>query len=257
VNEFGGGQSCARLETNPNPRTSVRPIGRSLGVRYLTVGEVLMIMKRRSVLICLPTLALLKRLCCDRSRPFFGSEAYPDIHTKAADYQDRDLSFLGFCVTRRSLVLDSDELLLTHDPRVVTGVDVIDVARADLGFRAVIVHDVKLALEDIPDVVHLAAVGLYNRLDALGPAPPRLKGVAADGGALQIHELHSCLVGCTRLVWGIEGLRLQRCHLLASLCGLTRQRIRYVRCLVNRVGADKSIALRAEALVGQLVPNGG
>src|SRR3954454_16069849 len=99
-------------------------------------------------------------------------------------------SALGVVLRGLRLELEPDEALVADDPRVVTGLDDVRVAGADLELGAVVVLDAELAGLDDADVVHLAAVGAGDGLDAFRPPPPRLEGEPSGGRRAHPHHVH-------------------------------------------------------------------
>src|SRR5262249_12615781 len=106
----------------------------------------------------------------------------------------------------RAVELEADERLAARDPGVVTGLDHVRVAGADVDLGAVVVHDVHRARHDGAAVVRLAAVGPGDRLDALRPLPARLRGQARRLDAAEIDDREVRLVGCANLVRLVERL---------------------------------------------------
>src|SRR6266545_4189607 len=108
------------------------------------------------------------------------------------------------CLRRLRFELVPNEGLVTDHPRIVARRDEVRVAGSYLGLRAVVLDDVHASSYHRAQVPGLAAVGAGHRLDALRPAPARLRG---ESGGLHIAELYHVelrLVRATAFVRCIE-----------------------------------------------------
>src|SRR5713226_3371158 len=92
------------------------------------------------------------------------------------------------------------------------------VAGFDLLLRAVPTDDFHAPLNDVSDMVDLAAIGLRDRLNVLGPLPARLMVRTADGHAADVHDLQLALAEWARFVGRVKALLVNRSLLLGSGC---------------------------------------
>jgi hypothetical protein len=88
-----------------------------------------------------------------------------------------------------------------------------EVTRAKLNLAAVVHHDFHAPRDEVANVGSLAAVGLGNGLDVLGPLPARLKPGATDGAVLRLNQLKLALAGfeLACLLRRVETLADQSC----------------------------------------------
>src|ERR1700694_1884018 len=68
-------------------------------------------------------------------------------------------------------------------------------------------------LNNVPNVLHLAAIGLRNRLDVLRPFPTWLVMKADDGHAADVDDLHLALAVCARFVGSVDAAPCNGCRL--------------------------------------------
>ena len=106
----------------------------------------------------------------------------------------------GVGLGARALELEGNEGFVTNDPGVVTGLEHVRVAGADLDLGTVFVRQVQTARDDCPDVTVLAAVAADDGLDALGPLPARLCREASGFHAFEIDDVEGRLVRCPLLI---------------------------------------------------------
>ncbi len=71
------------------------------------------------------------------------------------------------CVMRRSLKLHEYSWLLARVPSVMAGRNAINLAWLYIEFGPVVMLDMECARNNVTDVLHLAALGVDYRLDAL------------------------------------------------------------------------------------------
>jgi hypothetical protein len=117
-------------------------------------------------------------------------------------YEARSTSSSGFRVLlgRPRVELEAHERLVADHPRVVTGLDLVRVARADVLLGPVLVDDVHRSCLSDTDVVHLAPLSTYDRLDALRPGPSGLEREASGGRAPHPDDVDPGLRGRPGLV---------------------------------------------------------
>src|SRR4051794_24548419 len=96
--------------------------------------------------------------------------------------------------------------LIAHDPAVVPGRDVEDIARAHLDHLAVIHRRRGLAGDDHPDMLDLARRLAKRGADMLGPFPARLISCAADSHPADMDELEASEIELADLVGLLEAL---------------------------------------------------
>src|SRR6266849_9373572 len=110
------------------------------------------------------------------------------------------------------------------------------VAGSYLLLRAVPTDDLHSPLNDVSDVVHLAAIGLRDRLDVLRPLPARLMVRTADGHAADVHDLQLALAERARFVGRVKALLVSRSLLLGGGCICHRD------LLAKRLVGDRPVA---------------
>src|SRR5204863_8045894 len=123
------------------------------------------------------------------------------------------------CVALEASEVEQHAGFVADDPRVVSGWHVECVAGPELALGAVVHPQCHAALQDVADVLDLTGVGPGDRLDVLRPAPARLEGSAADGVAVEIHELYTSLVvgEFAHFVWAFELLPNELRHVTHPL----------------------------------------
>src|SRR5437764_7036441 len=120
-------------------------------------------------------------------------------------------------VLRVAAEVDRREGLVTDDPRVVSRLDRGDIAGPDLGLGAVVVGDLHPTRHAVEQVGRLALLRPGDRLDVLGPAPPRLERAVENRVAADVDHPGLALVGeRTRLVGRAHALDLYSRHFGSS-----------------------------------------
>ena len=94
----------------------------------------------------------------------------------------------------------------TVHPGVMPGLDHVRVARPDVELGAVVVPYVHVTRREHALVVHLAAVGTDDRLDAVRPTPPRLHREPRGLDGTEVDDRDLCLVGRPTLIGRFEVL---------------------------------------------------
>src|SRR6266581_3576610 len=125
---------------------------------------------------------------------------------------DRGGSALG--VVREALPVDHHAGLAADDPCVVPGRDHGEVARAELRLLPVVHDDLHPAGYEVAHVRRLAAFGLRDRFDVLGPLPARLERCPADGARLDVDEFEFARAGFeqARLLRRVQALADHFCY---------------------------------------------
>src|SRR4051812_46942760 len=86
--------------------------------------------------------------------------------------------------------------------------DVLRITRLDGRLIAIFEPNRKAPRDCIADMVHLAALGLYHGLDAIGPTPARLQCRAAQSRGANVDDLHTGLLRRSSLVCLVMALNL-------------------------------------------------
>src|ERR1700733_9816815 len=115
-------------------------------------------------------------------------------------------------VVAGAVPVDDDNGLLADDPGVVAAGQRGDVAGTGDEFGAVVHADGEPSADVVLEVRCLAAVGLGDRLDVVGPAPARLEDEPADLGVAHLENLGAAVGKLAGFVWRVEGLVLGRLH---------------------------------------------
>src|SRR5260370_561761 len=116
-------------------------------------------------------------------------------------------SLLG--VVARAPPVHDDHRLVAHHPRVVALGQRGDVTGPGIELGAVGHDDMQRALHVVLEVRGLAQVGARERLDMVGPAPPRLQGEPPDVGAADSQQVEGAPVEGAGLVGRAEALLLR------------------------------------------------
>jgi hypothetical protein len=72
--------------------------------------------------------------------------------------------------------VDHDNRVAAEHPGIVAGRDIVEIARAVLYFGTIVELDMESAGDLVTDVVHVAAIGVSDWLDAFRPFPSRVEG---------------------------------------------------------------------------------
>src|SRR5207247_3762210 len=131
----------------------------------------------------------------------------------------RLLLVLSLRVVGEALPVDDDAWLLADGPRVMAWRDYREVSGPELHLFAVVHDDLHPSPDEIAQVGSLAAVSLGDRLDVLGPLPPRLECRATDSPAIKVDqfELAHPVLKRPGLFGRIETLAHHSSHIGASL----------------------------------------
>ena len=200
------------------------------------------------------------RSVCLLPAPFVATERRPLPAGRSAFLSPRCLGGgdsarrLGVRPCGRAIELESNERLITGDPRVVPRFDHIRVAFADVLFGSVIVDDVHTPANDGPHVVDLTAVRAGDRLDAIGPTPAGLRGHPRRFDSTEIDNLQTGLVRCPDLIRRPEALLDDSSHLNLPSRG-PQLGSSYCPMRVRQASASRPQPIFMSAVIGEYLHN--
>src|SRR5437763_6231141 len=118
----------------------------------------------------------------------------------------------GVLLGRLRLELEPNERVIPDHPGVVSRFDHVRLARAELGFGAVVVRDVQASRLNDSDMPRLTALGARHRLDAVRPFPAGLKRHPGRRSRSQANDLDACLLRRACLIGRVKRARIDTTH---------------------------------------------